>query len=226
MAGHVLDDWIGDALRGEHRAFARSSPGAARYDPSVAVFGAVTPDPVTGDLRALDALPADDIVLATLERIAVPSGWTCTLDFEVGQMTDDGIADLPPEAFGTPLSAADVPEMLELVALTQPGPFAARTIELGGYVGVRQEGRLVAMAGRRVAPTGWTEISAVCTHPDFRGRGYAARLMLEVLRGIRAEGRRGFLTVLDGNPAAHLYASMGFVRRQTFVVQRLSRISA
>ena len=102
--------------------------------------------------------------------------------------------------------------MLELVALTQPGPFAARTIELGGYVGVRQEGRLVAMAGRRVAPTGWTEISAVCTHPDFRGRGYATRLMLEVLRGIRAEGRRGFLTVLDGNPAARLYESMGFVR--------------
>ena len=226
MPAHVLDDWIGDALRGDHRAFALSSAGSVRYDPAVAVFGSVTPDPLTGDLRALDALPSDEIVLATLERVEPPPGWIRTLEFEVGQMTDDGIADLPAEAFGTELTASDVPEMLALVALTQPGPFSARTIELGGYVGVRHEGRLVAMAGRRVAPTGWTEISAVCTHPDFRGRGSATRLMLEVLRGIRAEGRRGFLTVLDGNPAARLYESMGFVRRQGFLIQRLARGAA
>jgi ribosomal protein S18 acetylase RimI-like enzyme len=220
---HVLDDPVGDSLRGAHRAFAISGPGVVRYDPAVSVFGAVDPDPVTGDLRALDGLPADDIALATLAPVAVPAGWTKTLTLPVVQMTDDGVAE--PEPFGIPLTAADVPEMLELVAIAQPGPFAPRTIELGGYVGVRQEGRLVAMAGRRMAPTGWTEISAVCTHPDFRGRGYGARILLEVLRGIRADGRRAFLTVLETNPAMGLYASLGFVERQRFEIARLARTS-
>jgi ribosomal protein S18 acetylase RimI-like enzyme len=223
MPAHVLDDWVGDALRGGHRGYAVGAAGAVRYDPAVAVFGAVTPDSATGGLGALDALLADDIVLPTLEPVEVPRGWMRTLEFRAAQLTDEGVGQLDAEPFGTPLTAADVPEMLELVAIAQPGPFARRTIELGGYVGVRQEGRLVAMAGRRVAPTGWTEISAVCTHPDFRGHRYGARLLLEVLRGIRSEGRRGFLTVLETNPAKGLYESLGFVERQHFVVARLAR---
>ncbi|MBW4042281.1 MAG: GNAT family N-acetyltransferase [Acidobacteria bacterium] len=223
MTAHVLDDWVGDALRGDHRTYALAAPGVVRYDPGVAVFGSVTPDPATGDLRALDAMPADDIVLPTLERVEVPPGWQRTREFPVLQMVDDGVGALDPEPFGAPLTAADVPAMLELVAIAQPGPFARRTIELGGYVGVREEGRLVAMAGRRAAPTGWTELSALCTHPDFRGRGYGRRLLLEVLRGIRADGRRGFLTVLETNPAKGLYESLGFVPRRRFVLARLAR---
>ena len=183
----------------------------------------MTPDAASGDLRALDALPADDIVLPTLERVAVPPGWRRTLEFPVLQMVADGVGALGPEPFGTRLTLADVPAMLELVSRAQPGPFAPRTIELGGYVGVRHEGRLVAMAGRRVAPTGWTEISGVCTHPDFRGRGHGRRLLLEVLRGIRTEGRRGFLTVLETNPATGLYESLGFAARRRFVLARLAR---
>jgi ribosomal protein S18 acetylase RimI-like enzyme len=218
---HVLDDFIGNALRGDHRAFAVGAPGVVRYDPAVAGFGAVAPDPATGDLRALDALPADDIALATIDRVEVPSGWSRTLTLPVLQMVAGGV--VAPEPFGAPLAAEDVPAMLELVAIARPGPFAVRTIELGGYVGVRQEGRLVAMAGRRVAPPGWTEISAVCTHPDFRGHGFGRGLLLEVLRGIRADGREGFLTVVETNPAMRLYESLGFAPRQRFEIARLAR---
>jgi GNAT superfamily N-acetyltransferase len=213
---HVLDDFIGDSLRGEHRRFAFEEDGVARYYPAVSPFGAVA-----GDLRALDALPFDDVVLATLERVVAPPGWERTLELAAFQLTDDDVPDAEP--FGEPLTRKDVPAMLDLVERTRPGPFAVNTIALGGYVGVKEEGRLVAMAGRRTAPTGWTEISAVCTDPAFRGRGYGARLLLGVLAGIRADGRRGFLTVVDGNPAQGLYASLGFVQRQRFTIQRLAR---
>jgi ribosomal protein S18 acetylase RimI-like enzyme len=218
MTEHVLDDWIGAALRGDHRGFAFEADGAARYLPAVSPFGAVS-----GDLRALDGLPFDDVVLPTPGPIEAPAGWVKAVEFAADQMVDSDVRSLPDEPYGVPLTQDDVPEMLALVELTHPGPFAANTIALGGYVGVREEGRLVAMAGRRAAPPGWTEISAVCTHPDFRGRGYAGRLMLEVLRGVRADGRRGFLTVLDGNPARRLYETLGFVQRKRFTITRLTR---
>jgi predicted GNAT family acetyltransferase len=134
-------------------------------------------------------------------------------------MVDDGIAAAPDDE-AVRLAAKDVPEMLELVERTQPGPFLARTIEMGNYLGIRRGGALVAMAGERLHPPGWTEISAVCTDAAFRGQGLASRLVLAVAAGIRARGERSFLHAMAGNTTAiRLYESIGFrLRRQvTFV---------
>jgi ribosomal protein S18 acetylase RimI-like enzyme len=104
--------------------------------------------------------------------------------------------------------------MLELTALTKPGPFGPRTHELGYYVGIRDQGKLVAMAGERLKVPGYTEVSAVCTHPDHIGKGYAGGLMLEVMRGIRARGEKPFLHVrADNARAITLYERLGFQTR-------------
>ena len=114
-----------------------------------------------------------------------------------------------------PLGDADVSEMLELTALTDPGPFRSRTIELGGFIGIREDGRLAAMAGRRLALPGFTEVSAVCTHPDFRGRGYAQALVSAVSRAIQEQGETPILHVYSSNSAAiRVYESLGFVLRR------------
>ena len=97
------------------------------------------------------------------------------------------------------LGAADVPEMLELVAQTEPGPFLRRTIELGDYLGIRVDGALVAMAGERFQLDGWTEISAVCTSPDHRGGGLASRLVRALTARIELRSQRVFLHVLSTN---------------------------
>jgi predicted GNAT family acetyltransferase len=114
------------------------------------------------------------------------------------------------------LAEADAPAMLALATLTQPGPFYAHTNRLGRFVGVKVEGRLVAMAGERMAPPGFTEVSGVCTHPDHRGRGYAAGLMRAIAEGIVARGETPFLHVLPDNAAAlALDEALGFTFRRS-----------
>jgi ribosomal protein S18 acetylase RimI-like enzyme len=113
------------------------------------------------------------------------------------------------------LGRDDVPEMLALTQLTKPGPFGTRTRELGTYVGIRQSGRLVAMAGERLRVPGHTEVSAVCTHPDHNGHGYAAGLMQTIMEGIRARKEIPFLHVrADNHRAVRLYERLGFTTRQ------------
>ena len=111
---------------------------------------------------------------------------------------------------GRALGAGDVPEMLELAAVTEPGPFFARTIELGLYLGIRDGGRLVAMAGERMLLDDYTEISAVCTAPSHQGRGYARSLMAALMHKVLDEGREPFLHVKQENGARLLYERLGF----------------
>jgi predicted GNAT family acetyltransferase len=112
------------------------------------------------------------------------------------------------------LGAADVPEMLELTALTKPGPFNRRTHELGTYLGIRRDGKLVAMAGERLKVRGYTEVSAVCTHPEHTGHDYARILMTEVMRRICDRGETPFLHVREDNVRAiELYKRLGFKQR-------------
>ena len=114
-----------------------------------------------------------------------------------------------PEAVA--LTETDVPEILDLVERAQPGPFRKRTIELGRYLGIRRDGRLVAMAGERFRLPGWTEVSAVCTDPDFRGAGLGARLTLAVAAGILERGELPFLhAAADNDAAIRLYERLGF----------------
>jgi ribosomal protein S18 acetylase RimI-like enzyme len=113
-----------------------------------------------------------------------------------------------------PLGAPEAAEMVELATLTKPGPFGLRTHELGTYVGIRCEGKLVAMAGERLKVPGYTEVSAVCTHPEYLGKGYAGALMTEVMRGIRERGEIPFLHVRKDNlRAVALYERLGFRTR-------------
>ena len=148
-----------------------------------------------------------------------PEGWSEVYRASGAQMV---AADLPPapDLDFVALGQVDVDDMLELVQLTEPGPFMPRTIELGGYLGLRREGRLVAMAGRRFQLPGFVEVSAVCTHPEARRQGLGAALTLAVAHGIRADGDEPFLHVLGGNDAAiALYRAIGFeVRREVDVV--------
>ncbi len=114
------------------------------------------------------------------------------------------------------LGAQDAADMVELATLTKPGPFGLRTHELGTYVGIRCAGQLVAMAGERLKVPGYTEVSAVCTHPDHTGKGYARVLMAEVMRGIRERGEIPFLHVRQDNArAVALYERLGFRTRST-----------
>ena len=127
-----------------------------------------------------------------------------------------------PEAIS--LGCADVPEVLELVAQTQPGPFLERTIELGDYVGIRREGALVAMAGERFRLDDWTEISAVCTRPDYQGQGLASGLIAALVANIERRSQRSFLHVLATNTAAiRLYEQLGFRVRQTVKLTVVTR---
>jgi len=115
-----------------------------------------------------------------------------------------------------PMTAADSPEMLELATMMKPGPFGTRTHELGTYIGVRKEGQLAALAGERMHVPGFTEISAVCTHPSHSGRGYATALMVELIQQIRRRGEIPFLHVRLSNTAIGLYRRLGFSDRRVF----------
>ncbi|MHB8693178.1 MAG: GNAT family N-acetyltransferase [Solirubrobacteraceae bacterium] len=143
-----------------------------------------------------------------------PAPWIVGHEFEVVQMVADR-ADGEDDPEAVQLGHADVPEMLELVNATNPGPFLERTIELGTYLGVRREGRLIAMAGERMHVEGFTEVSAVCTSPAVRGQGLATRLVRAVIAGIGRRGELPFLHVMPTNAnAIRLYEQLGFHTRQ------------
>jgi predicted GNAT family acetyltransferase len=142
--------------------------------------------------------------------LAVPDSFKVELEIDLVQfVAPESLPAADPEA--VVLGVDDVPEMLALVALTDPGPFRSRTIELGTYVGVRRDGELIAMAGTRFALPGYTEISAVCTHPSYQGQGLASRLIRAVAAHITAAGQTPFLHTGGGNTnAIRLYNSLGF----------------
>ncbi|MFZ3494982.1 GNAT family N-acetyltransferase [Streptomyces sp. 5.8] len=217
-APHVLDNPAWASLSGPHAAFAvRAGGRAARYAPDVAVFSALADpaDPLSWD--ALRSLAGPDRVVALSGLLTPPPGWETVGSTPGVQLVDTSLrAEPAPEAVR--LGPADVPEVLELIELTKPGPFLPRTVELGTYLGIRDRGRLVAMAGERLRPPGWTEISAVCTHPGFRGRGLATRLVRAVAAGIRDRGDVPFLhTAAENTGAVRLYESIGFtVRHRPF----------
>lgn len=223
---HLLDDAIGAALRSRHAHLALTDGGAARYPADVAPFASVGTAPTADDWDALARLvPSGAVAMFVDNDFAPAPGWHVLEEIGLTQMTDDHV-DVPDAPFerAQDLGTPDVPEMLRLTTLTAPGPFERRTVEFGGYRGVvSPDGRLLAMAGRRLAPPGWVEVSAVCTDPEARGQGFARSLMLDVMRGIRAGGDRAFLHVAEGNPARALYERMGFVARADRKVCVLAR---
>ncbi len=203
------------ALRGPHAPFAQGRGSVLRYHPEVCPFVAL-PDTVTADTwPALAALlgPGGAGVVPGLSG-PPPAGWEVLMRLPGVQMVDAGMR-AEPDGEAVRLGPADVPEMLALVERARPGPFLARTVELGTYLGIRRAGTLVAMAGERMRPPGWTELSAVCTDARFRGGGLGARLVRAVAAGVRARGEEAFLHAAASNTGAvRLYAALGFVTRQ------------
>jgi predicted GNAT family acetyltransferase len=162
-------------------------------------------------------VPAGDrLALFTADEVSPPPEFVVAKRDLVDQMVLEHAPERSDTIAFSDLTKADVPEILDLVQLTKPGPFGPRTIELGRYIGVRVGGRLVAMAGERMKMDGYTEISAVCVHPTSRGQGLAAELILAVARIIRQRGDIPFLHVFASNaPAIALYLKLGFnVRRR------------
>ena len=211
---HPLDNPVWAALTGPQAALGERYGRSARYLPDVSPFAAVA-DPADPDAWRGLAGPAGDgyePLLAAPVLTGVP-GWrqVRAIDgFQLVGTTVRGAAD--PEALV--LAGADVPEILDLVERTRPGPFGRRTPEMGTYLGLRRDGKLAAMAGERMRLDGFTEVSAVCTDPAYRGAGLASRLIGAVVAGIVARGEVPFLHVAATNTGAlRLYEQLGFTVR-------------
>jgi ribosomal protein S18 acetylase RimI-like enzyme len=216
---HPLDNPVWSSLSSAHASLgdlAQVDRGrAGRYQRGVCPFGAVADPRDPAAWSALAGLLAGKPVALIIEPDEVPAGWEVTGTIPGVQMDGTALEPATDPDF-LPLRPADVPEMLALVERTRPGPFLPRTIEMGTYVGLRSQGVLIAMAGERLRPTGWTEISAVCTEATFRGQGIATRLVRAVAAAIRDRDERPFLHAAASNQSAiRLYRSLGFELRRT-----------
>jgi GNAT superfamily N-acetyltransferase len=164
----------------------------------------------------------EHVALFTASPFDVPGGWQVDRSRWIDQMTCDASL-APPAVAPLALGTTDVPEMLELTAATEPGPFLAQTIQMGSYVGIRaSNGRLVAMAGERLKSTACAEISAVCTHPEFRNRGYARALVTFLAAQILAAGKTPFLHAKSENGATVVYQKIGFRLRAAICLTVMS----
>ncbi len=215
----ILDNPVWHALTTRQAALAEGDGAARRYRPDVSAFWAADRLDAEGwSALAHLAGPGGAVVLARRDLGDLPDGWTMrgggvghqmvATDFVAGPPDDSlpGLRRLTPD---------DVGAMLELVALTEPGPFEVATIELGDYFGVFDGAHLVAMAGERMRLPGHTEVSAVCTHPDARGRGLATALTRRVADGIVARGETPILHVRqDNHDARRVYERLGFALRR------------
>ncbi|QUD80862.1 GNAT family N-acetyltransferase [Gordonia polyisoprenivorans] len=214
----VLDDPVRSSLTGHHRHLAQRRGRVLRYRRDVSVFAAFPLDPGPADWSdAVELFGPGGTLPISGSMPTPPPGWATTMALPGVQMIARAVESAPDPA-AVILTDDDVPEMLDLVARTRPGPFLPRTIEMGTYLGLRHGGALIAMAGERLHPAGATEISAVCTDPAHRGRGLASRLVLAVADGIVRRGEIPFLhTAAENVTAIRLYESLGFELRKELV---------
>lgn len=217
----ALDNPIWNALTTEQHELALGARVARRFPSEIGPLSGLV-EQTDAAYQALRALTGTDGVAALfLETPLVPrSGWSLIRDGLMSQMIWSGGSSPNLTLRSTPLprklTHEDGPAMLELAQLTEPGPFGRRTRELGDFFGIFESGRLVAMAGQRLHLPGLVEISAVCTHPDARGRGYASALMSEVIAGILQRGETPFLHVFANNDSAiRVYEGLGFTWRRS-----------
>lgn len=188
---HPLDRPIWNALTGRQADIALRAGAAVRLRPDIGIFAAAA-DPLPENRSALAALECgpDGLWLLEADEVAPPPGLTLHHTAPCVSMVADRIAPSDPPFAFEELGDADAPQMLALARLCEPGPFYAHTNRMGGFIGVKRDGTLIAMAGERLKPAGHTEVSGVCTHPDARGRGYAGGLMRVVAARICDRARR------------------------------------
>ena len=221
MGTHVLDNPIWTALTTSQAHFAEGDGLARKFQAEIGPLAGFA-EPIREAYNAL----------GKLVRVGAGAGLFLEAPANVAEVESGGFriveqdsllqmiysdCELPASALDfVKLTAADVPEMVALATMMKPGPFTTRTRELGKFIGVRREGQLVAMSGERMRMPGYTEISAVCTHPNHLGHGYATALMVELIGQIRRRDEIPFLHVRSGNSAISLYRRIGFAERRHF----------
>ena len=222
---HPLDRQIGSALTGRHAEFAESNAMAIRYAPDIHPFACGLDDGAES-MRAVAALasPGDTQILLQSDEIVPPPSFVISVTAEAVQMVAVGPVPVIEDERIVKLGEADAADMLELATLTKPGPFTMRALALGNFWGIREKGHLIAMAGERLKVAGMTEVSGVCTHPDFRSKGLG-KLMTQYAAGkISATQELPFLHTYSSNrPAIVLYEKIGFRIRTSMHVALMTR---
>lgn len=221
---HLLDNPIWNALTTRQTHLAEGGMRARRFPSAITTLAGF---PEVREEAYAELSPLADGAPATLFLHAapeLPEGWTQLREATLLQMVHGNGAAPSPRHEWILLTEADVPEMVALAQLTKPGPFGIRTYQIGTYIGIRERGVLAAMAGERLRVPGYAEISAVCTHPDHVGKGYAASLMSTLMEKMRAQGEAPFLHVRAGNTRAiALYERLGFRKRVQFHLATIQR---
>lgn len=209
---HPLDRPVWSALTSRQAHLALGDARALRFDPAYALFAAAADDsPESTEALGRLNLSPNGLGLVEAGDMPLPPGAVVRASAACVQMVAASLNGGGRTIAFEPLGEADAAEMLALATLTVPGPFFVRTHRLGDFIGVKIDGRLVAMAGERMKPDGFTEVSGVCTHPDHRGRGYAGSLMRVVTARILERGEQAFLHAYAANTATiALYETLGF----------------
>lgn len=223
-----LDNPMWSALNGPHRQLAVRLDDLAWYPSSIAPFVAVPHPDILPDLESAHGrgLATQAYFVGNCPK-SLPDGWQAVSRSNILQLFPGGETPETGEDAGVVLGENDRHAMRQLTQIAFPDFFRERTAELGLYLGIYEADSLVAMAGERLALTGWQEISGVCTHPDFAGRGHARRLTRALLSRHRRRGIHSFLHVSEGNMAARrLYVSMGFVVRASLPMCKVERIAS
>jgi predicted GNAT family acetyltransferase len=221
-----LDRPVWASLTTHHAPTSEGNELARRFVRDVNLFASARDDTLAA-IAALAALvkPEESVFLLQVPTIVIPPGLVEVKVAKGVQMV--AARSMTPETKRhdiLTLTDEDAPEMLELATLTEPGPFLARTNTMGAFIGIRIGGRLAAMAGERMRFPGYTEVSGVCTHPEFRGRGLARCLSAAVVAGIEARGDQAFLHAWKTNHSAiSLYETLGFELRTEVNVAVLRR---
>lgn len=222
---HPLDQTVWSALTGAQAGLAIVYGKARRFDPAYGVFAALDDgtDQALADLGELVARHGDVAFLGDPPASA-PGISVASQNLGVQMVAEAAVPARAPRHAVVDLTEADAPAMFDLARLTEPGPFFEKTHLLGDFVGVKEDGRLIAMAGERMRPHGFTEVSAICTHPDCRGRGLAGELAWIVMERIFARGETPFLHAYAHNKGAiSVYERLGFTLRREVLMTRLRR---
>jgi predicted GNAT family acetyltransferase len=225
---HALDRVVWETLTTHHAPLSEGSALARRFRRDINVFASARDDSAAA-LAELSELvrPGEQVFVLQVPRIVTPPGLVEMKSALGVQMLATRRPDDVPRSDIIHLTDADAPDMFALAKLTEPGPFLERTNRMGRFIGIRIDGRLAAMAGERMRIPGYTELSGVCTHPDFRGRGFARRLSAAVVADICARGDRAFLHAWKSNHTAiSLYEQLGFQVRCDVNISALTRLVA
>lgn len=217
--------WTALATRQAHLGEARGL--ARRYRPDILPFAATQTDDPQAMADLLDLMqPGETSIVLSAEPLVPARGFEVLTAAPVVQMIAVNVPQAAPDKAIVPLAASDAEEMLALATLTKPGPFSLKSLQLGRFWAVREDGRIVAMAGERMKQPGFTELSGVCTHPDHRGKGYARRLSLHVAGQIKASGDGSYLHAYASNASAiGLYETIGFTLRSALHVAALRKFA-